>query len=154
MSHRTAIINSFIAHLENHTSAIGYRGYRFLHEINSFPSFYVAFQNEARLHRGDRYGILALNIRGYSWADNVDPFELYMRELETAVQTYRPQHLRFVDEARVISVRTDEGVMQPYGIVDLNVEILYRLDPNFTSTVRADSTVVTADNMIIKVDNQ
>lgn len=156
MSHRTAIVNSFINHISTLTSATGYRGYRFLHEVNSFPSFYVAFQNENRVHRGANtfYGIIAFSIRGYCWTDSLDSVEQFMRAIETAVQSYRPAHLQFVEEARVTSVRTDEGVNQPYGIVDLNVEVLYLLDRNYTRSVRADTTLVTADNTIIKVDNQ
>ena len=155
MSQRTAIINSLITHISNSVSAPGYRGYRFLHEVNSFPSFYIAFQNESRTHRGrgTRLGIIAFNLRGYCWTDSLDSVEQYMRTIETAIQRYAPAHLRFVEEARVTSVRTDEGVMAPYGIVDMSIEVLYTVDPSF-SQFRADSTTITADNNIIKVDAQ
>ena len=35
-----------------------------------------------------------------------------------------------VSDARVVSFRTDEGLFQPYGIADLEVEILYDVDEN------------------------
>lgn len=154
MSQRTAIVNSLISHLSTATSARGFRGYRFLHEINDFPSFYIAFENERRIHRGggSSYGVIAFNLRGYCWSDDLSSVETFMRLLETAVQTYRPLHLRFVDEARVTAARTDEGVMQPYGVVDLSLEVLYQFDANFSNSVTADSMLVTADNNIIKVD--
>lgn len=156
MSQRTDIVTSLISHISTSTSSTGFRGYRFLHEINSFPSFYIAFQNESRIHKGagSVYSIIALNLRGYCWSDALESIEVYMRELEVAIQTYRPQHLRFVDEARVVSVRTDEGVMQPYGVVDLNLEVLYQVIPNYVSGITADSTIITVDTEQIKVDQQ
>lgn len=156
MSQRTDIVTSLISHIATNSSSPGFRGYRFLHEINTFPAFYVAFHNERRIHKGAGtvYGIISMNLRGYCWSDNLDSIEEYMRTLETAIQTYRPSFLRFVDEARVISARTDEGVMQPYGVIDLDLEVLYQVIPNYVSGITADSMIITADNNIIKVDQQ
>jgi hypothetical protein len=130
MSKRFDIINSLIAHIEASVGYSGFRGLRFLHEINSFPAFYIHPRNESRQHngRGSRQAIISLDLRGYGWNDNLDYIEQLSRELETAVQTYAPLHKHLVHEARTISIRTDEGAMAPYCICDMSLQILYGIN--------------------------
>lgn len=127
MSKRSQIIQSFIDHIEASVGYSGHRGLRFLHEINSFPAFYVHPRNESRRHdgAGTKLAIISLDVRGYGWSEELSYIETLVRELETAVNTYRPTHSNLVHEARVISLRTDEGAMEPYCICDMSVEILY-----------------------------
>jgi len=124
------MINSLIAHIENNVGYGGFRGLRFLHEINSFPAFYVHPRNESRQHngRGSRQAIISLDLRGYGWNDNLDYIEQLSRELEAAIQTYAPLHKHLVHEARVLSLRTDEGAMAPYCICDMSLQILYGIN--------------------------
>jgi len=127
MSKRYDIISSLIAHIESSVGFSGFRGLRFLHEINSFPAFYVHPRNESRRHdsRGSKQAIISLDVRGYGWNDNLDYIETLARDLEHAVQTYAPLHKNLVHEARTISLRTDEGAMAPYCICDMSIQILY-----------------------------
>lgn len=155
MSQRTVILQTLIDHIALHTDSVGYRGMRFLHEINSFPAFYIHPQNESRVHEGDAsaYAVQSISIRGFQYSDQLDDIEQFMRDIETAIQSYAPAYPSLVEDARVVSVRTDEGVMAPYGIVDMQLEILYDIDYHFSSRpVRADSTTVTADNASYTVD--
>jgi hypothetical protein len=130
MSQRTTILRTLIAHIATSTSSAGFRGMRFLHEINSFPAFYIHPQNENRIHEGDgsAYAVQSISIRGYQYSDQLDDIELFMRSLEAAIQTYAQAYPDLVDDARVVSVRTDEGAMAPYGIVDMQLEVLYSVD--------------------------
>lgn len=130
MSKRLQIIQSFIEHISSSTDMVGYRGLRFLHEINSFPSFYAHPRGESRKHdgRGSRMAIISLDVRGYGWSEGLSYIEDLVRDMERAVQSYMPLHRHLVHEARVISLRTDEGAMEPYCICDMSVEILYGID--------------------------
>lgn len=127
MAKRSSVISSLISWIESSVGYSGNRGLRFLHEINSFPSFYVHPRNESRRHdgNGSKLAILQLDIRGYGWNDDISYIETLVRDLEAAIQTYRLAHLHLVHEARVTSLRTDEGAMAPYCICDMSVEILY-----------------------------
>ena len=127
MSRRTEIITRLIAHVSESTGAVGYRGMRFLHEINSFPPFYIHPSSETRAHigAGTKYSVLSLAIRGYQWADNLDDVDAFARNLETAIQSFRNENRDLIEEARVTFLKTDEGVMEPYGTVDLVAEIVY-----------------------------
>lgn len=130
MSKRSQIIQSFIDHIEASVGYSGYRGLRFIHEINSFPAFYVHPRGENRRHdgAGTKLAILSLDVRGYGWSEGLSYIEELVRNLETAVQSYLPLHQNLVHEARVISLRTDEGAMEPYCICDMSVEILYGIN--------------------------
>jgi hypothetical protein len=127
VSKRSDIINSLITHIESSVGYTGFRGLRFMHEINSFPAFYIHPRNESRNHngRGAKQAILSIDLRGYGWSEGLSYIEQLVRELETAVQTYAPLHKHLVHEARVLSLRTDEGAMEPYCICDMSLQILY-----------------------------
>lgn len=155
MSQRTDILRTLIAHIAAATASAGFRGMRFLHEVNSFPSFYIQPQNENRVHEGagGAYAVQSLSIRGYQHSDNLDDIEIFMRDIEEAIQTYPKLYPSLVDDARVLSVRTDEGRMTPLGIVDMQLQVLYRIDYSVSSRpVRADSTIITADSTVYKAD--
>jgi hypothetical protein len=130
MSKRLDIISALIAHIESTVGFSGSRGLRFLHEINSFPSFYIHPRNESRKHDGanSRMAIISLDLRAYGWHESLDYIEELARNLERAVNTFRPLHPHLVHEARVISLRTDEGAMTPYCICDCSLEILYGIN--------------------------
>lgn len=162
MSRRTVIIQDLINHIAEHTQATGSRGMKFLHEINSFPSFYVHTTNERRVHKGVGFvqSIISIAIRGYDQAETLDSIELLVRNIETAIQTF-PRNL--VDECRTISVSTDEGLMSPYGIADLQIEILYTVEEGYnqpTTTVQytlQDSTgrdLITTDDSLLDVPSE
>lgn len=156
MSQRTAIMSALISHIAAATNSTGFRGLRFLHEVNSFPSFYIHPQNESRIHEGDggAYSVVSYSVRGYEYSDDVGKFEQFMREIEVAVQTFRNTYSSLVDEARVMTVRTDEGAMAPYGIVDMQISVIYSVDYHYgmNAPIRADSTVVTADSTVYTAD--
>lgn len=156
MSQRTDIIRTLVSHIATATDSAGFRGMRFLHEVNSFPAFYVHPQNESRVHEGagGAYAVAAISLRGYQYSDQLDDIETFMRNLEIAIQTYAPTYPNLADDARVVSVRTDEGIMAPYGIVDMQLEVLYRVDYHYgmAAPVRTDSTLVTADSTVYTAD--
>ena len=125
MSKRSDVLNLAIATIEAETHTRGYRGFRYAHELNNFPCFCLHPEVEQRIWTDERYGILRCSLRGYTWTDNLDNTETYARQLERALYTLKSRR-DLIEEARLVSLRTDEGLMQPYGIVDIGVEFLYR----------------------------
>jgi hypothetical protein len=98
--------------------------------------------------------VVSYSLRGYEYSDDIGKFEQFMRAIEEAVQTYDLAYPSLVDDARVISVRTDEGTLAPYGIVDMQLQVLYSVDYHYgmRTTVRADSTKIRADRTFYTVD--
>ena len=126
MVKRTDIIQSLKTALEVSTETSGFRGLKFLDEINDFPTFYIYAKEESRTHIGGavRYASISVDVRGYLFTDTLADTELYVRQLETGVQNFSEQE-PLIDEARTLSVKTDEGIMKPYSICDLKLQIIY-----------------------------
>ena len=128
MTIRTRAITGLVEDIQTATGYKGYRGLKFLHEINDFPSFYVHAGAENRTHYGAGFKlcIIDISIRSYNFTDNVVTTEDIARELETRIQQYRYTNTE-IEEARVTSLSTDEGMMEPYSVCDINAQILYRI---------------------------
>lgn len=101
-------------------------------ELHAYPAISILrpdsadYQSNIRhLADGSKLFIIRCMIRGYSYSDALDPhteIELLARSIENAVQSFN--HTYLVDDARVISLDTDEGLYAPYGICDVEVEML------------------------------
>ena len=138
MARRTQILEALVTHLGSNTDVHAnnvFRTYKYMHDLNDFPAITFIPRQEQRDHFGDQqvHAIIAVQLRCYVFdgdtSDIADECERLADQIEDAVdsfaETYR-QHQ--VEEARVVSLRTDDGLMTPYGVADLHVSILYRLE--------------------------
>jgi hypothetical protein len=116
----------------NSRVAQAHRNYRYLSDINDFPTITMGgIQSERIDHMGDRRVIKTLNqsIRGYTYGDAEDSLsasENLARDIETVIDRFADMASNLsVFDARVTQVTTDEGLMSPYGLCDLQVQISY-----------------------------
>ena len=129
MSRRTDIV----AQLRVDLSAIATTSsiLKTIDEINDWPAITFTPGNESRTHFGGgiRWGQTLIQLRGYTYDDTVDAMnsaESLARSIEDVVDAFRTAHPSLnVVQMRVLSIRTDEGVMEPYGIADLSIELTY-----------------------------
>ena len=138
MARRTQILAAFVDHLGSNTDVHAnnvHRVYKYMNDLNDFPAITFIPRQEQRDHFGDQqvHGIIAVQLRCYVYdgdtSDIADECERLADQIEAAVDSFAdtyPQHQ--VEEARVVSLRTDDGLMAPYGVADLQVSILYRLE--------------------------
>lgn len=150
MSKRYSIINQSISHIAANTNSRGYRGFRYIHQLNDYPCFCFHVETESRIWTDAPYGVIKAALRGYTHTETLDGVEAYARTIERAVQSLSEEHRELILDARVLSVRTDEGLMLPYGIVDMQIEVLHIV--KHTDTVTADTTQFTADLTTIIAD--
>lgn len=100
-------------------------------EINDWPAITFTPGNESRTHfgGGTRWGQTLIQLRGYTYDDTVDAMtaaESLARSIEDTIDRFRYAHPSLnVVQMRVLSIRTDEGIMEPYGIADLSIELTY-----------------------------
>lgn len=135
---RTQIINALIADLEANTEVASgnvHKRYKYLDEVNDFPTITFVVRNEDRVHYGDanKFARLNLDLRGYVFAeDQLDVAEALAANVEiNVVDVFANNHRNLqVESAQVNSFRTDEGLMSPYGVADLNIGITYSLEGN------------------------
>ena len=138
MARRTDIIEALVGHLGTNTDVHAnnvYRTYKYMHDLNDFPAITFIPNREDRDHfgAGQVHGILAIQLRCYVYdgdtADIADECERLADQIEDAIDTFAPANRALeVEEARVVSLRTDDGLMTPYGVADLQISILYRLE--------------------------
>ena len=124
---KNSIITALVSYLEQELEMQVYRGLRFLHEINDFPSLYVHAGTENRTHigHGEKLCILDCELRVYAFSDTLDTIELLARKIEQAIQNYATDS---VEDYRIIELSTDEGLMEPYSLADIKLQILYRIN--------------------------
>jgi hypothetical protein len=138
MARRTDIIEALVGHLGTNTDVHAnnvYRTYKYMHDLNDFPAITFIPNREDRDHfgAGQVHGILAIQLRCYVYdgdtADIADECERLADQIEAAVDTFSATNRALeVEEARVVTLRTDDGLMTPYGVADLQISILYRLE--------------------------
>ena len=138
MARRTDIIEGLVGHLGTNTDVHAnnvYRTYKYMHDLNDFPAITFIPNREDRDHFGDgqAHGILAIQLRCYVYdgdtADIAGECERLADQIEDAINTFSAANRALeVEEARVATLRTDDGLMTPYGVADLQISILYRLE--------------------------
>lgn len=108
-----------------------FRRLKFLNEINDFPTLCVSAGAEDRLEigAGVRFGTMGVQIRGYVKSENsLDTAEDLVDDIEFVINTMAIEAnndtFQIVD-ARVESVETDEGLFEPFGVVNIGVIIRY-----------------------------
>ena len=135
---RTQIMDALVSDLESKTDVAAgnvHKRYKYLDEINDFPSITFVTRGEDRVHYGgaNKFARISIDLRAYVFAeDQLDAAELLASDIETKVlDVFAASHrAKEVDEALVISFRTDEGLMAPYGIADMSLVITYSLEGN------------------------
>ena len=111
-----------------------FKHFKFLDELNDFPSvcFVAGTERREQLGANRRLATIDVALRGYVFDENnVDKAEILAQNVESKVDSFSANvaaQANGVSDARVVSFRTDEGLLQPYGVADLEIEILYDLD--------------------------
>ena len=113
-----------------------HKRFKFLDELNDFPSvcFVAGTERRDQLGANRRLATIDIALRGYVFDENnVDKAEILAQNVESKVDSFSANvaaRANGVSDARVVSFRTDEGLLQPYGVADLEVQILYDVEEN------------------------
>lgn len=107
-----------------------FRKIKFLDEVNDFPSIFFQVGEEVRVYNtsGNTTGLIPLTLRLYvndeESSGNLDSLiqdiEHIIYNLDTGVYSIR--------DIIISSVDTDEGLVKPYGIAEIEILIDYELD--------------------------
>ena len=112
------------------------RRLKFWDEVSEFPTIHVGAGAETREYDGGgfRFRFLRLTVRCYVSDDNdvIEALEELLEDVETILEDKDP--LTYYDstgasqstvQTNIISVDTDEGVLEPLGVGEVVVEIRY-----------------------------
>jgi hypothetical protein len=108
---------------------------KFWDEVDTFPAIHLNAGSESREYQGggykDRY--LTVTIRCYvKETDAVEALDKLLEDVETVVENngrlaYRDRqgNQQFTLDILVISIETDEGVLEPFGVGEMQLQVHY-----------------------------
>ncbi len=122
----------FLSDLENRV----FPRIKFWDEVDDFPTIHVNGGMESRVYQGDQYKdrFLSCTIRAYvnNEDDSVAELEALLEDIETVLEdnsrlTYRDRlgTTQSTQQITIISIDTDEGVLDPLGAGEIVCEIRY-----------------------------
>ncbi len=108
---------------------------RFWDEVSDFPSLFVVPGPESReyLPGGFKWSLLSLSIKVYvKGEDPQDMLENILEDIEKCidlnnVMPYSDLPGKETTEMRITSITTDEGLLAPYGVGEINLQVQYQV---------------------------
>jgi len=103
----------------------------FWDEVNDFPYVSVVPTSETReYHPGFKWGFLGITIRIYVYDEEPnDALELALTDIETqleADETLTYDTGKTTEQISILSITTDEGLLAPYGVGEITLEVRYQ----------------------------
>lgn len=108
---------------------------KFWDEVEEFPSVHLNAGSESRVYQGSGYKDRYLNItlRCYvNEEDAVIALEKLMEDVETVLEensrlayTDRNGNTEYTHQITIVSIDTDEGVLEPFGVGEMMIEVHY-----------------------------
>ena len=108
---------------------------KFWDEVEEFPAVHLNAGSETREYQGsgfkDRF--LSITVRCYVNSENtVEALSDLLEDVETVLEdnsrlqyTDRTGETQYTQQITVISIDTDEGVLEPLGVGELSIEVRY-----------------------------
>ena len=105
----------------------------FWDEVNDFPYVSVVAGNEVReyLPGGFKWGMLGINIRMYVYDEEpLEALEKVLYDIEEQIDannvlTYDTG--KQTEQMTILSIATDEGLLAPYGVGEITLEVRYQV---------------------------
>jgi len=108
---------------------------KFWDEVEEFPALHLNAGSETREYQAGGYKdrFLSITIRCYVQdEDSVQALDELMEDVETVVEensrltyTDRQGNTQYTQQITVVSVDTDEGVLEPLGVGEMLIEVRY-----------------------------
>ena len=144
MSRRTSIVKALTEKLKIIDGSTGYKSnifgnsfpyLKFWDETNDFPSIYVVAGSEAReyLPSDFTWAYLGITLKVYcKGEDSQQLLEDLLEDVEKVIHdnrvlVYDAEHGYETTEILINSIVTDEGLLAPYAIGEVNLQVRYAL---------------------------
>lgn len=142
MSRRTSIVKALAEKFKEIDGTNGYKTnlfensfakLKFWDEVNDFPSVYMSTGSETREYLPAQFawGFLGIAIKVYvKGEDASEQLEALLEDLERCIDTnrvlvYDAENNYETTEILIQSITTDEGLLAPYGVGEINIEVRY-----------------------------
>jgi len=108
---------------------------KFWDEVEEFPAVHMNAGSESREYQSGGYKdrFLSVTIRCYvNEEDAVDALDKLLEDVETVLETSsrlkyydRTGAAQYTHQITILSIDTDEGVLEPYGVGEILIEVRY-----------------------------
>jgi hypothetical protein len=108
---------------------------KFWDEVEDFPAIHLNAGSETRDYQGGGYKdrFLSVTIRIYvREEDAVDALDKLLEDVETVIEdnsrlayTDRQNNVQYTQQITILSIDTDEGVLDPLGVGEMLLEVRY-----------------------------
>src|SRR5210317_635256 len=109
-----------------------FRKLKFLDEVNDFPSIYVSAGTEIRDFNSKSLtvGVLDVTIRAYVFGeDNSQNLsDSLVQDIEHVIYSLWDNPDKGILDITIDNISTDEGLATPYGLAEVELTIVYRID--------------------------
>jgi hypothetical protein len=144
MSRRTSIVKALTEKLklldgqapyQTNLSGNAFAKLKFWDEVEDFPAVYLTPGSEQReYHPGDfAWGFLGLCVKVYCRGEEAqDELERLLEDIERCVDAnrvlvYDPDKNYETTEILIQSITTDEGLLAPYAVGEINLQVRYAI---------------------------
>ena len=143
MSRRTSILTALCEKLKlidgsssySNIYSNAYPVLKFWDSVNEFPSIYSSTGTETReyMPAGFTWAFLPITLKVYCKGENaLHDLELLLEDIEVVIKNnnvlvYDSTNNYVTTEILVSSIITDEGLLAPYGVGEMNIQVRYQL---------------------------
>tara|TARA_S200000501_G_scaffold342968_1_gene353515 strand:- start:26 stop:484 length:459 start_codon:yes stop_codon:yes gene_type:complete len=143
-SRRSSIVDALVTELKkiNQTGAFLTDVYdnvhprlKFWDEVDTFPAIHLNAGTETREYQGGGYKdrFLTITVRCYvKETDAVDALDKLLEDVETVIEsngrlayTDRQGNSQTTHDIIILSIDTDEGVLEPFGVAEVQLSVHY-----------------------------
>jgi hypothetical protein len=141
---RLGIVNALVDQLKNINGAGAYLSdvnenvsprLKFWDEVEEFPAIHLNAGSETREYQAGGYKdrFLSITLRCYVQAeDSVEALDELLEDVETVLEDNsrlayldRTQTTQYTQQITIVSIETDEGVLEPLGVGEMLIEVRY-----------------------------
>lgn len=108
-----------------------FKGIRFIDQINDFPSIYIQAGVESYSYesKGNTVASLELMLRVYTYEENsLHKLEDLVEDIVRQVERINYSQANRIITCRVVSVDTDAGLLDPYGLGEIRIQVEYDVE--------------------------
>ena len=109
-----------------------YRKLKFLDEVNDFPALYLSAGTENRNFNSLSLTVATLDvtIRAYVYGeDNSQSLaDDLLEDIEHVIYSLEDSPDKGIQDIIIENVTVDEGLVEPYGLAEVNIQVTYRLE--------------------------
>lgn len=108
---------------------------KFWDEVEEFPAIHLNAGSETREYQGGGYKdrFMSVSLRVYvNEEDAVTALDKLMEDIETVLETNsrleytdKQGNTQYTQQITIVSIDTDEGVLEPYGVGEMLIEVRY-----------------------------